>query len=386
VDGSNNAIADGFTAGETYNVSPADITPPSIVSLLRSSPTTQNTTATIVVFAVNFSETVTGVDVTDFTLNRGGTAGGSISSVNGTGAAYTVTVNSITGTGSLHLDLNASGTGIVDGSNNAIVGGFTTGETYNVSPADITPPSIVSLLRSSPATQNTTATTVVFAVSFSEAVSGVDATDFTLTRGGTADGSISSVNGSGAAYTVTVNSIMGTGSLHCGVGPRPEPAIGFMMSLQQIASNDRRFPNAPRQSLGFHTVGDRQRALLEQFTGWTVGTLGGVGGHGAGLFGEFEVGIPRRICRLHGTIAGQHGGNAMLLLAPVDIGDAVAFRRKDQTAQPHARAKDVTGIARLAAASAGAEGGQNRAISAIMPDGEIVQPQFGQRAAQFAHG
>jgi hypothetical protein len=165
------------------------------------------------VYAVNFSEPVTGVDATDFTLTKGGTADGSISSVSGSGSAYTVTVNNITGTGSLRLDLNASGTGIIDGASNAITGGFTTGETYNVSPPDVTPPSVTNILRSSPTQQNTTATTVVYAVNFSEAVNGVDASDFILHKEGTVDGTITTLLGVCSNYTVTVTSITGTGTL-----------------------------------------------------------------------------------------------------------------------------------------------------------------------------
>ncbi|HTE28565.1 T9SS type A sorting domain-containing protein [Flavitalea sp.] len=213
VDGASNPITGGFTNGETYNVSPGDFTSPSVSNILRSSPTTQNTTATTVVFAVNFSEAVNGVDALDFTLSTGGTAAGSVSGVSGSGAAYTVTVSNITGTGSLRLDLNSSGTGIVDGASNSITGGFTSGETYNVSPGDVTPPSVSGILRSSPTTQNTTATTVVFAVNFSEAVNGVNTSDFSLTIGGTANGIITNVLGVCANYTVTVTSLTGTGTL-----------------------------------------------------------------------------------------------------------------------------------------------------------------------------
>ncbi|MHA4845870.1 T9SS type A sorting domain-containing protein, partial [Flavitalea antarctica] len=230
-DGAGNDITGGFTGGETYNVSPGDLTAPSVASILRSSPTTQNTTATTVVFAVNFSESVTGVNSSDFALTTGGTAGGNISNVSGSGAAYTVTVNNITGTGSLRLDLNGSGTGIEDGAGNDITGGFTGGETYNVSPGDLTPPSVSAILRSSPTTQNTTATSVVYAVNFSESVTGVDVSDFTLTTGGTAAGNISNISGSGGAYTVTVNNITGTGSLRLDLN-------GSGTGIQDGAGND----------------------------------------------------------------------------------------------------------------------------------------------------
>ena len=195
------------------DASAGDVTPPVVSSIVRSSPTAQNTTTTTVAFAVNFSESVNGVNAADFTLATGGTAAGNISDVSGSGAAYIVTVNSITGTGSLRLDLNGSGTGIEDGAGNTIAGGFTSGQIYNVSPGDASSPSVSSILRSSPTTQNTTATTVVFAVNFSEAVNGVDASDFTLTNGGTANGTITTVLGACANYTVTVTSLSGNGTL-----------------------------------------------------------------------------------------------------------------------------------------------------------------------------
>jgi hypothetical protein len=61
-----------------------------------------------------------------------------------------------------------------------------------------------------------------------------------------------------------------------------------------------------------------------------VGSFGGVGRHGAGLLGEFKIGIAGQIRRLHHLVAGQHGGDSVLLLAPVEIGNAPACRWLDQ--------------------------------------------------------
>ena len=107
-----------------------DQTPPTVLSINRYSPTTQNTSNTSVVFRVTFSEPVTGVNASDFSLK--GTATGSISSVSGSGSIYDIHVASITGAGSLGLDLNASETGIADASGNSITSGFTSGQTYNI--------------------------------------------------------------------------------------------------------------------------------------------------------------------------------------------------------------------------------------------------------------
>jgi hypothetical protein len=54
---------------------------------------------------------------------------------------------------------------------------------------------------------------VQFLVTFSEDVTGVDVTDFALALTGTATGSIASVSGSGSQYTITVDEIMGDGTL-----------------------------------------------------------------------------------------------------------------------------------------------------------------------------
>ena len=89
-------------------------------------------------FTVSFNEAVTGVDTSDFTLAKTGSATGTIASISGSGATYTVTVNGVAGDGSLGLNLNASGTGITDSGGNAISGGFT-GQTYTI---DHTPPSV----------------------------------------------------------------------------------------------------------------------------------------------------------------------------------------------------------------------------------------------------
>lgn len=82
-------------------------------------------------FRVTFSESVTGVDISDFSVTTTGTASGAVSAVSETGAGdYVVTVNNLSGDGTIRLDLKSSGTGIKNGSHADILGGFTSGETY----------------------------------------------------------------------------------------------------------------------------------------------------------------------------------------------------------------------------------------------------------------
>ncbi|MYM81168.1 DUF4347 domain-containing protein [Duganella sp. FT50W] len=86
-----------------------------------------------VVYRVTFSELVTGVDASDFSVHGTG-ASGTVASVvdTGDGIHYQVTVSGISGDGTLRLDLNASATGIQNGVSSAITGGYTSGQTYTI--------------------------------------------------------------------------------------------------------------------------------------------------------------------------------------------------------------------------------------------------------------
>ena len=198
-----------FTGTPVYNI---DKTAPTVSSI---APANANpTTLASVTYTVTFSESVTGVDVTDFVLVRGGgVTGASITSVTGSGSIYTVTVNTGTGDGTLGLNL-VDDDSIVDqvshplGGVGAGNGNFTGTPVYNIDK----PPTVSSIV---PASANSTgAASVQFTVTFSESVTGVDVTDFALVPTGTIAGaSITSVTGSGSVYTVTVGTGTGNGTL-----------------------------------------------------------------------------------------------------------------------------------------------------------------------------
>src|SRR5207248_582626 len=141
-----------------------------------------------------------------------GTANGSMGTTTPvSGSVYDVTVNSVIGNGTLRLDLNSSGTGIQDAATNPISGGFTSGQTYTI---DNTAPTVSSINRQTPAAQTTNATSVTFRVTFSENVTGVDSTDFSLTHTGGAGGTIGTTTPvSGSVYDVAVGSVTGDGTL-----------------------------------------------------------------------------------------------------------------------------------------------------------------------------
>jgi hypothetical protein len=87
-------------------------------------------------FIITFSEPVTGVDSTDFSLTTTGTISGApISGVSGSGMIYTVTVNTGSGSGTIRLDVSDDDS-IVDMASNPLGGvgtgnrDFTSGEAY----------------------------------------------------------------------------------------------------------------------------------------------------------------------------------------------------------------------------------------------------------------
>ena len=116
---------------------------PSVASIVRTAgaSSTVQTSAASVSYTVTFDQSVTGVNASDFTLSATGTASGSIASVIGSGTTYTVVVNSLSGDGTMRLDVNGSGTGIQNGSSVAIASGYTSGSTYTL---DHTSPSAPS--------------------------------------------------------------------------------------------------------------------------------------------------------------------------------------------------------------------------------------------------
>ncbi|HYD59144.1 MAG TPA: DUF4347 domain-containing protein [Noviherbaspirillum sp.] len=133
--------AAGNVANQAFTLTIVDA--PSISSIVRTggASATVNTSASSLSYTVTFSESVTGVDASDFTLTATGTASGSIASVTGSGTTYTVAVDSLAGDGTLRLDLRSSGTGIQNGSSVAIASGYTSGSTYTLDHTAPTAPS-----------------------------------------------------------------------------------------------------------------------------------------------------------------------------------------------------------------------------------------------------
>ncbi|MBV9497189.1 MAG: DNA/RNA non-specific endonuclease, partial [Acidobacteria bacterium] len=194
----------------------AGSTAPTVSSINRVGSALTN--AATVDFTVTFSESVTGVDATDFTVTST-TTGASVTNVSGSGSTYTVTVNTGTGDGTVRLDL-IDNDSIVNGTSTPLGGAgtgngnFTTGQVYTI---DKTSPAVQSVTRVQ--ANPTSLSSVDFTVTFDGAVTGVDTSDFSVTTTGAISGAlVTNVSGSGATYTVSVNTGSGaTGTVRLDV-------------------------------------------------------------------------------------------------------------------------------------------------------------------------
>ncbi len=212
-------------ANNTNNEIPAvsytiDQTPPIINAISRYNPSGQYTNAAQVIWRVTFSEQVTGVDVSDFTLIDANNSilGEQILSVSSaTGTTIDVTVNTgSSGNGDLRLDVVMPGATITDVRGNPMAIGFVTGEVYTL---DRAAPIVESINRLDPAGQYTNASEVTWRVTFSKEVQGIETTDFTLAKTGTLAGmAVTQVSAaSGTVIDVTASTGTGNGNLRLDV-------------------------------------------------------------------------------------------------------------------------------------------------------------------------
>lgn len=202
-----------FTSGEVYTVDKSMVAVTSIVRL-DLSPTNSGS----VRFAVNFSEPVTGVDVSDFLLvPTVGISGAFVSEVLGEGTSYTVTASAGTGDGTLRLDLMDDDS-IRDallvplGGLGVSTGNYTSGEVYAF---DRTAPTVISISRIDP--DPTAAETVHFSMVYSEPVHWVDVSQFALTANGPTGVTIPELSIDASTAIVTVATGTGNGTIQLSV-------------------------------------------------------------------------------------------------------------------------------------------------------------------------
>ncbi|WP_345305805.1 multicopper oxidase domain-containing protein [Candidatus Villigracilis saccharophilus] len=304
-DTSGNALIGPYTGGQVFTI---DKTVPTVTSINRvnANPTNLNS----VVYTVTFSESVLNAGGLDFTLTTtGGVTGASIFGVSGTGATRSVTVLTGTGTGTIRLDVLNTAT-INDDAGNALVGPYTGGQVYTV---DKTIPTVVSINRVSanPTRQNS----VVYTVTFSEAVVNVGGADFSLTTTGITGASVFGVTGTGTTRNVTVLTGTGTGTIKLDVTVAATindtagnalvgPFTGGQVfdvdkTIPTVVSITRVNPSTTNLSSVQYTVTFSEAVLNAGGADFVVTTTGGI--TGASVFGSSGTGTTRTVTVLTGT-------------------------------------------------------------------------------------
>ncbi len=221
-----------FTSSGLYTT---DKTPAYILSIPRVN--INPTNAFSVDYAVSFSEPVIGVDGGDFSLFSSNPSGAFISNVTGAGSLYTVSVNTGSGDTSLRLDMIDNDT-ILDSIGNTTNGGFINGEVYTI---DKSTPTVTSIIRAS--AMGTNAARVDFIVTFSEAVNGLDVSDFVLTTSNINGASIVNIVNSNPFYIVTVNTGAGDGTIRLDLIDDDSIVNGFGTSLGNAGTGNGSFSN-----------------------------------------------------------------------------------------------------------------------------------------------
>ncbi len=183
-------------------------TPPS-VTIDQASGQADPTATSPVHFTAVFSTPVTGFATGDVTLS--GTANATTATVTETapndGTTYDIAVTGMTTNGTITATIAA-------GAATAAIGNIASASTDNTVTyigIDTTAPMVTSVERLDPVP--TQAVTVRYRVNFSEAVTGVDVTDFTLTTTGTLSGNtVTDVSGTGNQRIVTLTTQAATGA------------------------------------------------------------------------------------------------------------------------------------------------------------------------------
>ena len=157
-----------------------------------------------------FSEAVSNVDTSDFTLTGAAAAGVSIDSLTGSGTTYTLTLSCIPSSnrGVIELAID-SGNDIIDGSSVGLGStAISSNQDFEISDA----PLVSAIRRHTPSQEEVrvqdigACTQLQYRVTFSETVSGVDAADFATQGEGSTGLSIDTVNSvSGAVYSITLS-------------------------------------------------------------------------------------------------------------------------------------------------------------------------------------
>ena len=186
-----------------------DLTAPTVLDVLDVTPDPRNQSVSQV--SVVLSKAIDPLTFTyqDLSLTRGGTpvplsSAVTVSYVSGNTYAIKGLEGFTVAAGTYVLTVNAAGLKDLAGNNG-------TGSASDTWVMDTTPPTFLSISLASPSITNSA--TVAFVLTFSEAVAGVDSTDFVVDASGLSGTSAPVVTGSGSSYTITVGTGSGNGTL-----------------------------------------------------------------------------------------------------------------------------------------------------------------------------
>lgn len=151
---------------------------PAVHSISRTDANPTN--AATVHYTVVFTQSVTGVDASDFTLVTNGPTATLDPTIAGSGTTYTVTVNTGSGDGTLHVDVNNGAT--ISNANGSLSAGAT-GPTYTI---DKTAPTVLSVSSTVANGTYKTGDSVPVTITFSESVAVAGTPTLALNSDGTA--------------------------------------------------------------------------------------------------------------------------------------------------------------------------------------------------------
>jgi hypothetical protein len=247
----------------------ADVISPT-VTLEQANEQIDPTASKMVRFTATFSEPVIGFDASDIDLRESTTSGSLTATVTeiGTmdGTTYEIAVTGMTGNGEVVATVTANAATDAAGNSNRASNSIDNTITFNN-----TVPTIDSITRANP--NPTSAATVSYTIQFSEAVTGVDATDFELVTSGISAAKITQVTGTDDTYTVEVDTGTGNGTIQLNLVDDDSITNGLMVPLAGIGVNngdatgerydfDRTLPNAAAQFTDITAA----RGSLYQFT------------------------------------------------------------------------------------------------------------------------
>ncbi len=159
-------------------------------------------------FTVTFSEPVTGFTTGEVTLS--GSAGATTATVNGSGTTYTVAVSGMTSNGTVIASIPAGVAADAAGNANTASGVSDNSVTY-----DTVAPS-ATIVQAAGQADPTSASPILFTVTFSENVQNFQTGDVTLS--GTAGATTAIVSGGPMIYTVTVSGMTTQGTVIASIG------------------------------------------------------------------------------------------------------------------------------------------------------------------------